>query len=830
MKKLGIFKLLLLIVLVILPISVSAANDDVIVDLRLMETTDIHSHVMNYDYFSGSQDETIGLVNVATLVNKVRAEHKNTLLFDNGDLIQGNPMADYIVNENVLDQNNNVHPVYKVMNLLQYDAANFGNHEFNYGLEFLQKAVSGSDFPYVNANVYKDNGKFEENYFNPYVILDKEVTDQNGNKHTIKVGVIGFTPPKIMVWDKSNLEGKVITRDLKETADEFVPKMKAEGADVIVGIPHSGLGSINDYTHGAENATYELSKVKDMDALLFGHSHQAFPSDYYASLDGKHNIDLEKGTINGVQTVQAGFWGSHLGIADLKLKKTAEGWDVVGGQSIVEPIYDSATDKPLVEPDQEAIDLVKDDHEGTKNYVSTPVGKTEVPLFSYFAQVMDDPTVQIVSDAQLAYINKYIQGTEFEDLPVLSAAAPFKAGRDGVSDYTDIPAGGLAIKDTTSLYKYPNTVRAAKLTGAQVIDWLEWSAGQFYQIDPTSDKPQELVDTKFRSYNFDVMDGLTYEVDVTVPPKYTADGELINPDSNRIVNVKHNEQPIDTAKEFLVVTNNHRATSKFANPDGNNIVIESPDETRQVLINYISGHDSINPQADNNWSFASIDGSPELIFRSAPGGEKYAANMDQIEFVKKRDDGYADFKFSVQNNEIPNKEFPDVPEGHWAKEAINRLFNQGIIKGYETGNFEPKNEITRAHFAMLLVRALELEGEATHPFSDLSGYAEAEVALAYEHGLVKGYPDGTFKPDVPIKREAIAAMMLRAYNVKNNTTYLATEDYHFSDEKEIAPYFDDAVDAVYELELMEGMGNNIFAPKNNSTRAEAATAVDRLLP
>nr|WP_237417091.1 bifunctional 2',3'-cyclic-nucleotide 2'-phosphodiesterase/3'-nucleotidase [Halobacillus litoralis] len=814
----------------VLPSAVMADTDEDVVDLRLMETTDLHSHVMNYDYFSGQQDDKVGLVNTATLINSARDEVENSMLFDNGDLIQGNPMADYVVDQKILDEEGKIHPVYQAMNLLEYDAGNYGNHEFNYGLEFLKQAISGSEFPYVNANVYKAGS--EENYFNPYVILDRKVVDQDGEAHSIKVGVIGFVPPQIMTWDKDKLEGHVTTRDLKETAEKFIPEMKEAGADVIVGIAHSGLGSAEEYIKGAENQTYQLSTVDGFDALLFGHSHQTFPSEDYASLDGKHNIDLNTGTINGVPTTQAGFWGSDLGIIDLQMEKTDGEWEVVQGNSEARPIYDSETGDPLVDPDQEIVDAVAHDHEGTKDYVATPVGETEAPLYSYFSQVLDDPTVQIVNDAQKSYIEKYIQGTELDGLPVLSAAAPFKAGRDGVGDYTDIPAGGLAIKDTTSLYKYPNTVRAVKINGAQVIEWLEWSAGQFNQIDPDTNEAQQLVkentstEPGFPSYNFDVIDGITYQIDVTEPARYNNDGDKIN-NSHRIVNVEFNDEPIDLDQEFLVATNNYRASSKFANPDGDNVVIESPDENRQVLVNYIRENGTIDPQADGNWSFAPIEEDVTLTFRSSPKGKDYAGKEEAITYLETQADGFAEYTVEWSETE-EGISFPDVPEGYWAEGEISELAKDGVIKGYPNGNFGPTDKLTRVQFAMLLTRELGLMAEGESPFKDVPDKYQEEVAAAFENGIVHGIASDRFDPEAFITREQMAAMIVRAYEFKTGKDYHPSSDLPYDDKDLIRIGFVDEVTAAYELELMVGLPGNEFVPKGNASRAEAAAVVYRL--
>jgi 2',3'-cyclic-nucleotide 2'-phosphodiesterase/3'-nucleotidase len=138
-----------------------------------------------------------------------------------------------------------------------------------------------------------------------------------------------------------------------------------------------------------------------------------------------------------------------------------------------------------VESDEAVLASVEAEHDATLAYVRAEVGQTDAPLHSYFALVADDPSVQIVSNAQTWYIAQMMAGTENEGLPILSAAAPFKAGgRGGPEYYTDVPAGPIAIKNVADLYLYPNTVRAVRITGAEVREWLERSAGMFNQITP----------------------------------------------------------------------------------------------------------------------------------------------------------------------------------------------------------------------------------------------------------------------------------------------------------------------------------------------------------
>jgi len=628
----------------------TALEPDTTVQLRVLETTDIHVNLVNYDYYKDAATDEFGLAKTATLIKAARAEVTNSLLFDNGDLIQGNPLGDYVARVKPL-QAGETHPVYKAMNPLGYDAGNIGNHEFNYGLDFLATSLQGSKFPYVNANLYVTDktGKAGKNYFTPYVILNKEVVDADGKKTTLRVGVIGFVPPQVMVWDKGNLEGKVVADDIVATAQKFIPEMKAKGADLIVAIAHTGFGTDAPAEAGAENAAWALSQVTGIDAILFGHSHVVFPS---AQFKGKAGVDLDKGTINGVPSVEPGFWGNNLGLIDLTLKRTAGKWAVADSKAFVRPIFkvENKVIVPLVAADADLVAAVKADHEATLAWVRGPVGTTTAPINSFFSLVKDDPSIQLVNNAQKWYVENAIQGTELAKYPVLSAGAPFKAGgRSGSSYYTDIPAGTLAVKNLADLYIYSNTLKAVKLNGAQVREWLERSAGQFNRIDPTKTDAQPLVDQSFPTYNFDVIDGVGYQIDLTQPNRYDGAGKLANPDAHRIVNLTFAGKPIDPAQTFLVATNNYRAGGggSFPGLDGKNIVIDSPDENRQAVLNYIIANKTINPSADGNWSFAPIGSNPLVVFETSPNAKTAAAADGRLKLIGDAEGGFVRYSLDL---------------------------------------------------------------------------------------------------------------------------------------------------------------------------------------
>jgi len=397
------------------------AKDGNQVDLRIIGTTDIHSFLTDFDYYKDAPTEKFGFTRAASLIRQARAEVKNSVLVDNGDLIQGNPIADYQAAVGYKEGKSN--PAVDCLNAMHYEVGTLGNHEFNYGLDYLADAIKQAKFPIVNANVVKVGT--EEPYYTPYVIQEKTVVDNKGKSHKLKIGYIGFVPPQIMVWDKANLTGKVETRDIVKSAQKYVPEMKKKGADIIVALAHTGP-SDEPYHEGAENSAFYLADVPHIDAVIFGHSHRLFPNKEFAK---SPNADIAKGTVKGVPESMAGYWANNISVVDLVLSEHNGKWIVTDGKAVLRPIYDAENKKALAENDPEMTALLKETHEATRKFVSQPIGKATDNMYSYLALVQDDPTIQIVNQAQKAYVEKVAPSVPaMAGLPILSAGAPFKAG------------------------------------------------------------------------------------------------------------------------------------------------------------------------------------------------------------------------------------------------------------------------------------------------------------------------------------------------------------------------------------------------------------------
>lgn len=596
--------------------SIAAAQTPARLKLRLLETADLHVNVVPYDYFRDAADDTVGLARTASLIKAAQAEVKNSMLFDNGDFLQGSSLGDYIAYKKGLKAGD-THPMLAAMNALPYACGTLGNHEFNYGLDFLDNGLAKAEFPLVCANVEKIGGY---PLVDPWRLFEQSFEDEAGGQQIIKIGVIGFVPPQIMQWDKGNLDGRIVAGDIVNAALKHLPELLKATPDIVIALCHSGIAG-GERKGMEENAALHLAKLDGIDVILTGHQHLVFPGG--KAFDGIAGVDNVKGSLHGKPACQPGFWGSHLGIVDLDLEKLGESWRVAGFMVEPRPIYERTPDRKIVPRaavEASVLATVKADHEATLAYMREPVGATASPINSFFALVADDPSIQIVNEAQTAYARTLMAQTPLKGLPILSAAAPFKSGgRAGPSFYTDIPAGPLALKNVADIYLYPNTVQIVKVTGAQVREWLERSAGIFNRIDAGKTEEQPLINQGFPPFNFDVIDGVSYRIDVTQASRYDGDGKLVAPDAHRIVDLAFEGKPIGESAQFLVVTNNYRASGGGNFPGTKTtIVLEAPDLNRDVVVRYILAKGTIEPKADGNWALKPLPAGVNATFVTSP--------------------------------------------------------------------------------------------------------------------------------------------------------------------------------------------------------------------
>lgn len=593
---------------------VFAQESPTTLQLTLLSTTDLHCAVLSYDYYKDREDPSFGFERTSTLIQQARKEYPHTLLFDSGDTIQGNPLSDYKAWIKPVKPQE-IHPIYKAMNALGYDAAAIGNHEFNYGLDFLVQVTAQAQFPCILSNVYSLQTK--QPFFPPYVMLEKTF-----GSHTLKIGVIGFTPPQIMRWDRAHLLNRVYVEDIVKSAEKYVPEMRQKGADLIIALAHCGL-TLDPYTDKMEQASYYLAQVEGIDAVLFGHSHGRFPGDGRFEGCQEQGIDNQLGLIKNKPAVMAGFWGNTLGLVHLSLEKKGGVWNVKNAKSELRPVLSPTKESVAVDP--KIRELIHEEHEETRAYVNTPVCESELRIETYFSHILDSNALQMVNDAQINYVQKALQGTPFESIPVLASMAPFKTNFRGTG-YTDILPGGVAIKHIADLYVYPNVLHAVKIDGTILKGWLEKSAHIFNQIDPENIADQELISNQLPGYNHDVIDGVTYLVDISQPT------------GQRILDLKYQGKPVTAEMEFIVATSNYRANGGggFPGLDGTKTIFISPDTIQQILIEYFKQQKKITTSmaADKNWAFKPLQLKGRLLFSTAIGVSSLVQQSPEIQWVQ----------------------------------------------------------------------------------------------------------------------------------------------------------------------------------------------------
>ncbi len=620
--------------------------------LRILATSDLHVHIFPYDYYADRPSDSVGLARTATLIEAARAEVRNSVLFDNGDFLHGNPMGDYAALGRAAG-GGTPHPMIAAMNALGYDAAALGNHEFDFGLDVLAGAVWMAAFPLLCANIRMLpglSGAAAIPSVRPYVLLDRQLTMADGSLRPLRLGVVGFLPPQITMWARAELQGLVKTEDILAAARAVLPRMRDEGADIIVALAHTGIGPPDPHP-GMENAAAALAALPGIDAIVAGHSHLVFPSPAFA---GQAGVDAAAGTISGKPAVMPGFWGSHLGLIDLDLRHDGSRWSVSSTRSEARPILRRAPDRsvtPTVASAPVVLNAAAQDHAATLTYVRRAISHSDTALHSYFALISETPAIRLVAEAQRAYVAAALRGTAYSGLPVLSAAAPFKAGgRGGPGYYTDIPAGELALRHLADLYLYPNTIRAVCVTGAMVADWLERSAGIFRRIDPGR-PDQVLIDPDFPCYNFDTIFGLTYRIDLSQPCRFGPEGELADPAARRIRDLCLNGRPLDADARVIVATNSYRASGAGGFPwlgNGSASVLESRDATRDILVRHVLLTGAPGPAAPMAWRFAPMPGT-SVLFDSAPAA---LHRLDDVPHLAIRpagwtEDGFARFRIRL---------------------------------------------------------------------------------------------------------------------------------------------------------------------------------------
>ena len=590
------------------------------VTLRILVTTDVHGHILPFDYFTHANNRPYGLARIATLVHRAQTEigKENCLLLDNGDFLQGTALTDMTAQPG--QDWHGSHPVLRAMNLMGYDAATLGNHEFNFGLDWLRETLRAAKFPLTCANAVTrmgDGPADDATLLPPYLLPERALRDHAGTRHVLRIGLIGLTPPQITTWDHACLSGRLQTRDMVETARAWIPVMRAQGADLVIALAHSGIER-DPETPMMENAARALARLPGIDVVLAGHCHRLFPGPDHAGTPG---ADIARATLHGTPCLNAGFGGSHLGQLDLGLARHDGAWRIKGHRAALIP----AADAP---PRRDITRALAHAHAHTIRLTDRVIGATTAPLHSYLALLRNDPATQLVNDAQRAVLAEALRDTPHADLPVLSASAPFKTGgRGGADHYTDIPAGPLRLRNIADLYGFPNTLCGLIVTGAELRDWLERAAICFNRITAGT-APQPLLDPRVPGHDFDVIDGLSYSIDLSEPARYDLHGRLIAPMARRIGDLEHAGQPVQDDDRFAIATNSYRAWGggPFAALAARGRVYHSGRPIRDLIVDHVARRGTLVPMARDTWRLAPLPRATVEI-ETGPGLRAHAQEI-----------------------------------------------------------------------------------------------------------------------------------------------------------------------------------------------------------
>ncbi|MEV6354078.1 bifunctional metallophosphatase/5'-nucleotidase [Streptomyces hydrogenans] len=542
----------------------------------VMGTTDLHGNVLNWDYFTDKEFDDkahndVGLAKISTLVEQVRAAkgRRNTLLIDAGDTIQGTQLSYYYAKiDPITRKGGPVHPMAQAMNAIGYDAAALGNHEFNYGIPVLRKFEEQCDFPLLGANAL--DAKTLRPAFPPYSF--HRLRTPHGKD--VKVAVLGLTNPGIAIWDKANVSGKMVFPGLEEQAAKWVPKLRSMGADVVVVSAHSGSSGTSSYgdqlPHVENAAGLVAEQVPGIDAILVGHAHTEIPEYRIANKETGKEVVLSEPL----------KWGQRLTLFDFDLV-----WEK--GRWTVEKVAAQVLNSNTVEEDPEITGLLADEHKKVVAYVNTVIGTSTAAMTTTDAPWKDEPIIDLINVVQAETVKAALAGGAYAALPVLSQASCF-------SRTARIPAGEITIKDAAGLYPFENTLEARLMTGAQLREYLEYSAK--YYVQTPAGAP---VDTAKLTnadgtpdYNYDAVSGLTYEIDIARPA------------GQRIVNLSFEGAPLDPAARFVLAVNNYRASGGGAFPHVAKAeqLWANSDEIRNTIIQWVQAKGTVDPG-----QFASVD-------------------------------------------------------------------------------------------------------------------------------------------------------------------------------------------------------------------------------
>lgn len=576
------------------------------IGLRILATTDLHMNILPYDYVADTPLRRQGFAHTARLIHQARAEAPNTLLFDNGDFLHGSPVGDMLAQADGMDPRRGLHPIVSAMQTLDYDAVTLGNHDFDHGTGFLGEVMRRAPFPVVCSNLTLNSAANRPAlaFAEPFAMLKRKLAGPGLTSREICIGVLGFLPP-------GQLPGLADTdhevRDIVVTARQMVPCLRAMGADLVVALAHSGIGAAT-HRPGMANAVVPLAGVEGIDAIIAGHDHGVFPE--AGSVSG--DADTGRGKINGTPVVSPGFWGSHLGVIDLRLSGAGSGqWQVTRSSAHVRSV--ARTGNRAAMPAPGITRSLRRAHERTRTALRLPVGESRRRLHSYFATLTPSPAVDVVQRASAWFAARLLSATQHAGLPILASAAPFKCGGlSGPGHFTDIAAGPITRAGLAELYPYPNTLCAVALDGTALTDWLERAASVYNRAIPG--KTSRLMRPDLPAYAAEGVAGIGYRIDLGQPARFAPDGRLADAPARRIKDLL-----LAPDDKVILVTNSFRLERSGLYPgfDPEQVVVPPKTPMREVIETWLRATGPYDHAPWATWRLSAPD-TAQIDVLSAP--------------------------------------------------------------------------------------------------------------------------------------------------------------------------------------------------------------------
>ncbi|WP_225030108.1 metallophosphoesterase, partial [Xinfangfangia pollutisoli] len=592
---------------------------DALYRLRILATTDIHAQLLSYDYFTNRPLRGLGLARTASLIARARAEQPEAILLDNGDFLQGSALADLAATER---NRHRPHPSILALNALGYDAVALGNHEFDYGLGLLRRALGAARFPALSANIALRLGPAplqDELLTAPFALIRRVLTARNGQARPVTVGVLALTPPEVLDWDHTKLDGALAARPMVEAARAWLPELRRAGADLVVCLAHTGIRDLTCEDR-SEGLAAEIAELPGVDAVISGHSHEVFPN---TAAYADPRVDAPNGRLAGKPAVQPGHSGSHLGVLDFDLSPRpgpGGGWRIASARTGLLSAADLPQGRAAPALRQAAAPLrsaLARDHRAALAWTRQPLGRSALPLTSYFALAADNQALRLIAAAKLTYARQALRDRPEAGLPILAATTPFRAGgRSGPLNYTDIPAGPLSVRHIFNLYPFPNTIVLSRITGAQLIARLEASAQVFAQIRP-GQPDQPLLDPHTPYFVFEDFPGLSYRIDLSRPRGRPG----------RIRDLRLEGRVLGAQDPLVLVSSSFRLGTM---PELTGEVLLSPGlPLTDVIARHIRDQGELRPITGPGWSFRPMPGT-SVIFDSGSGAPAHLADVAHL--------------------------------------------------------------------------------------------------------------------------------------------------------------------------------------------------------